>query len=96
MSEERPRPPFIADGVEAALAVGWIVIFVAGVFLAAFVSPLFYMVIAFGVAIDWVMLRQRVARRLNLGPRDRRVLWLWTGRRGTYHAIRYIAGRRGP
>jgi hypothetical protein len=52
--EEDPELPVIADAVEASLVLGWSVVFVAGVVVAAFLSPVFYIITVAGVVADWL------------------------------------------
>jgi hypothetical protein len=78
----------IGDAIEATLAVAWYPIALLGVLLGVFVSAAFYGVILVGVPGDWLLLRRRVARRLQIRPEDRKMLWLWTSYRGFYWGIR--------
>jgi hypothetical protein len=93
MAGERPSAPFIGNTVEALLAVGWYALAIAGVLLGALVSPALYALLLVGVPADWVLLRRRVAKRLQIRPEDRKMLRLWTSSRGLWMGLRYFAGR---
>lgn len=93
MTEQPCERSFIGDGVEATLAVAWYPLAIVGYLLGAFESPLFYPVVIVVVAVDWLLLRRRVASRLQPRPEDRRMLWLWTSHLGLRMGIRYSAGR---
>jgi hypothetical protein len=83
-----PKQPFIADRIEAALCVGWCVLFVVGFVLASLVSPIGWVVMALA-PIDILLLRARINRRV--GSSGTRVWRVWLGQKAQIHAWRLLA-----